>query len=167
MCADAIAMRVTLETFDELGERPGSPHRPDWLVHDLLQFLAAPQIRQQTGIRLMRSWSDSYNLIDPQQRVGGMKESDMRRVLTIAAALAFFGTAGTAFAQSGQGGYLGLNPGKGVGVNTTLAPPQHGSGQGGYLGLNPGADVTTARAQTAPTRGSRQDDYLRSNPSGK
>jgi hypothetical protein len=106
-----------------------------------------------------------YSLVDPQQRVGGMKEGNMRRVLTIAATLAFFGTAGAAFAQSGQGGYLGLNPGKGVGVNTTVAPSPHGSGQGGYLGLNPGANVRTA--QTAPTRGSGQGGYLGANPAGK
>jgi hypothetical protein len=46
----------------------------------------------------------------------------MRRCLTIAVALALFGTAGTAFAQSGQGGYLGLNPSKDVGRSAAPIP---------------------------------------------
>ena len=47
----------------------------------------------------------------------------MRRCLTIAAALALFGAAGTALAQSGQGGYLGLNPGKNVGRSAAPIAP--------------------------------------------
>jgi hypothetical protein len=88
----------------------------------------------------------------------------MRRVLTIAAALTFFATAGSAFAQSGQGGYLGLNPGKNVATTTTRPAPSQGSGQGGYLGKNPGAGLSAAQA--APIRGSGQGGYLGRNPGG-
>lgn len=82
----------------------------------------------------------------------------MRRILTVAAALTFFATAGTAFAQSGQGGYLGLNPGKNVGTSVTRTVPAQGSGQGGYLGANPGAGLSAGPA--APSRGSGQGGYL-------
>jgi hypothetical protein len=88
----------------------------------------------------------------------------MRRILTIAAALAFVGTASTAFAQSHQGGYLGLNPGKSVATSAPRATSP-GSGQGGYLGKNPGAGVGAAQA-AAPRRGSGQGGYLGLNPAG-
>jgi hypothetical protein len=79
----------------------------------------------------------------------------MRHAVKIVAAVAWLGFAGGAGAQSGQGGYLGINPGKGVGVSTLALAPPHGSGQGGYLGLNPGAGLqpvkpTTADATSAP-----------------
>jgi hypothetical protein len=66
--------------------------------------------------------------------------------------LALLGTAtlagGPAFAQSQQGGYLGLNPGTHQ-TASTVAPARVGSGQGGYLGLNAGADLKPAPAETA------------------
>ncbi len=49
-------------------------------------------------------------------------------------------TTASAFAQSHQGGYLGLNPGAGVPASHGVAV-EHGSGQGGYLGIDPGAHV--------------------------
>jgi hypothetical protein len=74
------------------------------------------------------------------------------------ASAVLLGAAGAAFAQSHQGGYLGLNPGAGV---TTAGPvaPAHGSGQGGYLGLNPGAGLTAAGPAT-PEHGSGEGGYL-------
>ncbi|SRR5258706_2380875 len=84
----------------------------------------------------------------------------MKRILTVAAALAVFGMAGTAYAQSGQGGYLGLNPGKNVGTSAARSAPAQGSGQGGYLGKNPGAGVSAAASEAPPRRGSGQGGYL-------
>jgi hypothetical protein len=69
----------------------------------------------------------------------------MRRFLTIAAMLACFGITGTASAQSGQGGYLGLNPGKGVGSGTAPTVPAQGAGHIADRGLYPGG------ANAAPT----------------
>lgn len=85
---------------------------------------------------------------------------NMRSFIT-AGALAgalLIGAGGAAFAQSHQGGYLGLNPGAGV---TTAAPvaPAQGSGQGGYLGLNPGANLTGSGAGAA-SHGSGEGGYL-------
>ncbi len=65
----------------------------------------------------------------------------MRRILMLWVAVACLGVAGTASAQSGQGGYLGLNPGKTQTAGTTGLPEARSSGQGGYLGRNVGADV--------------------------
>jgi hypothetical protein len=71
-------------------------------------------------------------------------------------------TAGGAFAQSQQGGYLGLNPGANVQVSHGLGITQ-GSGQGGYLGENPGANATSSAA-TEPTYGSGEGGYLGMTP---
>src|SRR5258706_8646765 len=79
------------------------------------------------------------------------------RCLTLAAGL-LLATATGAFAQSNQGGYLGLNPGANVPVSHGTGIPQ-GSGQGGYLGEHPGADLTASRAAT-PVHGSGQGGYL-------
>ncbi|MEJ0070057.1 MAG: hypothetical protein WDO24_16565, partial [Pseudomonadota bacterium] len=79
------------------------------------------------------------------------------RSIMLAGAL-LVATAGGAFAQSHQGGYLGLNPGANVPVSHGVEP-QVGSGQGGYLGLNPGADLT-ASASSAPVQGSHEGGYL-------
>jgi hypothetical protein len=76
----------------------------------------------------------------------------MRKILTIAATVVLIGGAGPALAQSGQGGYLGLNPGGHL-LPPTSAPPQLGSLQGGYLGKNPGAaamPLKPAADSTAP-----------------
>lgn len=68
------------------------------------------------------------------------------------------GAAGAAFAQSHQGGYLGINPGAGLAASGP-AEPEHGSGQGGYLGLNPGAGLTAA-GPALPQHGSGEGGYL-------
>jgi hypothetical protein len=67
-------------------------------------------------------------------------------------------TTGGAFAQSHEGGYLGINPGAHVAVSHGI-DQQTGSGQGGYLGLNPGANLT-ASATTVPAQGSHEGGYL-------
>ena len=87
---------------------------------------------------------------------------------TIAAAAVastvLLGAAGAAFAQSHQGGYLGLNPGAHL---TAAGPavPEQGSGQGGYLGLNPGADLTVA-GPAQSEHGSGEGGYLGMVPGG-
>jgi hypothetical protein len=78
----------------------------------------------------------------------------MRKISTIAAALALLGAAGTAHAQSGQGGYLGLNPG-GQLAPPPATSPQLGSLQGGYLGKNAGQTATPLKPASAA-------DYLAS-----
>jgi hypothetical protein len=78
----------------------------------------------------------------------------MRKIPTLAAALVLLGTAGAAHAQSGQGGYLGLNPGGQLAPAPTAAP-QLGSLQGGYLGKNPGQSATPLKAASTA-------DYLTS-----
>jgi hypothetical protein len=72
----------------------------------------------------------------------------MRKIVTIAAMVVCVGTAGASFAQSGQGGYLGLDPGAHVAPATTV-PPQLGSLQGGYLGKNVGQTATPLKPVTA------------------
>ncbi len=88
----------------------------------------------------------------------------MKRSLTIAVTLVFVGLAPAAFAQSGQGGYLGLNPGKQAVTSAARAMPMAGSGQGGYLGKTPGAGLQPATA--LPAHGSGQGGYLGLNPAG-
>jgi hypothetical protein len=72
----------------------------------------------------------------------------MRKLILAMAALAALALAPAAFAQSHQGGYLGLNPGGQVASQAT-GPAQPGSQQGGYLGQNPGAAQTPARTAGA------------------
>lgn len=72
------------------------------------------------------------------------------------------GATGAAFAQSHQGGYLGLNPGAGLTAAGPVAPA-HGSGQGGYLGIDPGAGLTAA-GPAMPEHGSGEGGYLGMNP---
>jgi hypothetical protein len=72
----------------------------------------------------------------------------MRGSLIAFAAASIVTLSGTAWAMSGQGGYLGLNPGAG------LQPPEQQIGipmshQGGYLGLNPGAELHPLNLDTA------------------
>lgn len=64
----------------------------------------------------------------------------MRKLFLAAIAAATLAASGGAFAQSHQGGYLGLNPG-GHQLATTSPSGVAGSHQGGYLGLNHGADL--------------------------
>jgi hypothetical protein len=71
----------------------------------------------------------------------------IRKILFALVAVAGLAVSGGAFAQSGQGGYLGANPG---GHQTTSqAPAQLGSMQGGYLGQNPGAGLAAPKAADA------------------
>jgi hypothetical protein len=67
-------------------------------------------------------------------------------------------TSTAAFAQSHQGGYLGLNP---AGQQTAAAveQPRESSHQGGYLGVNPGARRTPAKP-AAPTLADELADPL-------
>jgi hypothetical protein len=73
---------------------------------------------------------------------------------------------GGAFAQSHQGGYLGLNPGANVATGTVQAPAK-GSGQGGYLGLNAGANPAQSVYAVPSEQGSGQGGYLGQNPYGE
>jgi len=73
----------------------------------------------------------------------------MRKILFAAVAVASLAFSAGAFAQSGQGGYLGINPGSQVAAAPS-AQPHPGSQQGGYLGINPGAGLNAAKpADTA------------------
>jgi hypothetical protein len=67
---------------------------------------------------------------------------------------------GAALAQSGQGGYLGENPGKKSPVSSTTATPPKTSEQGGYLGENPGKNQPAASTATPPVKGSGEGGYL-------
>jgi hypothetical protein len=73
----------------------------------------------------------------------------MRKISMLAGALVLLGTVGTAHAQSGQGGYLGLNPGGQLVAPAPAAAPQLGSLQGGYLGKNPGQSATPLKPASA------------------
>jgi hypothetical protein len=73
----------------------------------------------------------------------------MRKLMLVTICVGALGGAdGTAIAQSGQGGYLGLNPGGHLGTPGT--PPQMGSLQGGYLGKNPGGALNAKTPASAP-----------------
>ena len=82
----------------------------------------------------------------------------MRKSLLALSGAILLASAGAAFAQSHQGGYLGLNPGAHL---TAAGPavPEQGSGQGGYLGLNPGKDLKAA-GPVVPEHGSGEGGYL-------
>jgi hypothetical protein len=64
-------------------------------------------------------------------------------MILAAVAVATLAFSGGAFAQSHQGGYLGLNPGGNL-VAAAPAPADVGSHQGGYLGENAGAKLAPA-----------------------
>jgi hypothetical protein len=64
----------------------------------------------------------------------------MRMMFLAAIAAATLASAGGAFAQSQQGGYLGQNVGNHQ-IATTAPSGLPGSRQGGYLGLNNGAQL--------------------------
>jgi hypothetical protein len=99
----------------------------------------------------------------------------MRKMMIAFAVTAVLGT-GTAFGQSQQGGYLGVNPGAHQ-TASTVAPSATGSGQGGYLGQNLGAGLTAGQ-RGAPSladeladasawcRMSRDPDHCRGNAAG-
>jgi hypothetical protein len=65
------------------------------------------------------------------------------------------GAVPAAFAQSHQGGYLGVNPAHDLAARSAPievpAAPEHYSGQGGYLGLNNGEHLGPVTPQ--PTTG--------------
>jgi hypothetical protein len=73
---------------------------------------------------------------------------------------------GVAFAQSGQGGYLGKNPGanlESASQDPVKPPPLQGSGQGGYLGEQVGENQPSAAqdpVKPPPVEGSREGGYL-------
>jgi hypothetical protein len=79
---------------------------------------------------------------------------------------------GVALAQSGQGGYLGKNPGatlESASRDSVKPPPVHGSGQGGYLGEKAGDNQQSASQQRVappPVQGSREGGYLGQAPGG-
>ncbi|HUA52424.1 MAG TPA: hypothetical protein VMB81_09685 [Candidatus Sulfotelmatobacter sp.] len=66
----------------------------------------------------------------------------MRHWLVLSAAAVLLAS-GAAYAQSGQGGYLGKNPGATAPTGQASPPPAQGSGQGGYLGTDPGSAATS------------------------
>jgi hypothetical protein len=68
----------------------------------------------------------------------------MRKLLFATVAVMGLAASTTVFAQSQQGGYLGLNPGAQQ-TASTIEAPRAGSQEGGYLGLNAGAKLTTLR----------------------
>jgi hypothetical protein len=82
----------------------------------------------------------------------------MRKYLIALSSTLLLASAGAAFAQSQQGGYLGLNPGAHL---TAAGPvvPEQGSEQGGYLGLNPGKNLIAA-GPVVPAQGSGEGGYL-------
>ena len=77
----------------------------------------------------------------------------MRHVLVAASALSLLLSGGIAFAQSGQGGYLGKDPAAQAPTGAPNQPQTQGSGQGGYLGSNPGAtnSGSTGGTQSDPS----------------
>jgi hypothetical protein len=85
-------------------------------------------------------------------------------IMTTPIALLLVG--GAALAQSGQGGYLGENPGKNlpsVSQERVKPPSEQGSGQGGYLGENAGKNqpsVAQEPEKPPPEKGSGEGGYL-------
>ncbi len=63
----------------------------------------------------------------------------MRKLLQAIVIVTSMASIGPAFADSHQGGYLGLNPG--ANAIASSAGPQAGSLQGGYLGKSAGAEL--------------------------
>lgn len=76
--------------------------------------------------------------------------------VAMATVLAF---GGSAFAQSQQGGYLGQNP-SGHQTATLAAPTHPGSGQGGYLGIDPGARLAPAPKPAGNMAGNMMSDPM-------
>jgi len=62
----------------------------------------------------------------------------MRKYLIALSRTVVLASAGTAFAQSQQGGHLGLNSGAGVAASPSVEATT-ASGQGGYLGMVQGS----------------------------
>jgi len=72
----------------------------------------------------------------------------MRKLSLLTAGVTLLVLAGPAFAQSGQGGYLGKDPGEHA-LPSISSAPQIGSLQGGYLGKNPGGALKPATPASA------------------
>ena len=87
----------------------------------------------------------------------------MRHLLVAASTLGLVLASGAAFAQSGQGGYLGKDPATQT-PSTSQPPPAVGSGQGGYLGKDPGGAATSSSGGAGATTGSGQGGYLGQTP---
>ena len=93
----------------------------------------------------------------------------MRTTILMTPLLLLLGS-GIALAQSGQGGYLGENPGKNApAASKDVTKPSSvlGSGQGGYLGENAGKGLPIASQdpiKPPPERGSGQGGYLGMTP---
>jgi len=76
----------------------------------------------------------------------------MRHWLVLSAAAVLLAS-GAAYAQSGQGGYLGKNPGANAPTGPASPPAAQGSGQGGYLGANPGSGATSNSGSSGASSG--------------
>jgi len=77
----------------------------------------------------------------------------LRTAFLAALGAATLAGSGTGFAQSHQGGYLGVDPGAHQ-TASVAAPARPGSGQGGYLGLDAGADLKPAPVMEGDERSS-------------
>jgi hypothetical protein len=93
-------------------------------------------------------------------------EITMRIMMLVSPIILLLAGGEAAFAQSGQGGYLGLNPGENlpsVSQDSVRPPSVNGSGQGGYLGKNAGENQPTASQDVVkppPVQGSHEGGYL-------
>jgi hypothetical protein len=94
----------------------------------------------------------------------------MRTTMMMTPIVLLLAGSGVALAQSGQGGYLGKDPGahlESVSQDPVKPPPVEGSGQGGYLGEKNGAHLETPAqdpVKPPPVEGSREGGYLGSTP---
>lgn len=88
------------------------------------------------------------------------------RTAILMAPIALLLVGGAALAQSGQGGYLGQNPGANLpsaSQDAVKPPPVQGSGEGGYLGEKVGENLPSASQdpmQPPPVKGSGEGGYL-------
>jgi hypothetical protein len=100
------------------------------------------------------------------------RRRSMMRTLIVMTSVGLLLTGGAALAQSGQGGYLGLNPGKNLesaSQDPVKPPPVEGSRQGGYLGENFGKNLESASQdpiKPPPVEGSHEGGYLGLIPGG-
>jgi hypothetical protein len=113
--------------------------------------------------RVLRDVSRFYRPLKPM-------ETMMRITILMTPIILLLAGSGAAVAQSGQGGYLGKNPGanlESASQDPVKPPPVQGSGQGGYLGENVGANLPSASqdpVKPPPVEGSREGGYLGSKP---
>ncbi len=113
----------------------------------------------RSGSRVLRDGSRFHRPLEPM-------ETMMRTTMLMTPIILLLAGSGAAFAQSGQGGYLGKNPGanlESASQDPVKPPPVDGSGQGGYLGEKVGANQPSAsqdRIKPPPAEGSREGGYL-------